>query len=224
MADEELLDQIDTILDDIDEFWAIDVTDELVYALILGYTAGLADSATYIAGLKGLSVGVSFDVTDPEVIKFLKEQAAEMVRSINNGTRFYLRQMISTGFQEGVSEENLVKNILQGLFDVSDFSENRVRSVTRFEITKAQSEGWIKQLNEVGVKTKIWISIGEDACEVCKENEAMGPQPVNAKTYLTVFGGEKTRGPPAHPNLERCHLGIPDDELDKIGMSVEWYT
>ena len=224
MADEELLDQIDEILDNIDEFWAISVTDDLVGAVILAYTAGLADAATYIAELKGISVGVSFNVVDPEVIEFLKEHAAEMVRNINKGTRFYLRSMIYTGFQEGVGEEDLVKTILEGLFDVSDFSENRVRSIARFEIAKAQTKGWIKQLDEVGVKTKTWITIGPDACEVCKENEAMGPQPVNSKNYLTVFKGEKTDGPPAHPNVERCHLGIPANELDKMGMTVEWYT
>lgn len=200
MPNEELLDSIDEILDDIEEFWAIDVTDDLVGALILAYTTGLIDSATHIAELKGIAVEVSFDVVDPEVIKFLEEHAAKMVRNVNKGTRFYLRSMITTGFKEGVSEENLINNILEGLFEEGDFSENRVRSISRFEINRAQSMGWVKQMKEVGVKQKQWFTIGKDACETCKENETMGPVPIDSKVFLTVFGGEKTGYTPAHPN------------------------
>lgn len=199
MPDNELADEINDLLDETEEFWAIDATDEVVDALTLAYTAGLAGAATHIAELKGISVGVSFNVTDPEVIEFLEEFAAEMVRNVNKGTKFYLRSMISTGFREGVSEDDLVKTIMDGLFTEGDFTENRVRSICRFEINQAQSRGWVKQMKEVGVKKKAWFTIGEDACEVCKANEAMGAVPIDSKPFDNVFG-EKTGNTPAHPN------------------------
>ena len=200
MAEEELLDEVDDLLDDSEEFWAIDVTDDLMLALNMGYLAGLEGAAKYIGELAGIGVEIAFDLVDPAVLEFIEERAAEMVRNVNRGTKHYLRSMIYNGVKEGIPEQDLIDGIFENLFQRSDFSEQRIRSITRFEIARAQTAGWEKQMDEVGLKSKRWVTIGEDACPVCKANEAMGPQPVNSKPYDNVFG-EKCEGPPAHPNL-----------------------
>lgn len=200
MPDDELMDRVDEILDGAEEFWAIDVTDELIDSLKMAYVDGLKGSAKYIGDLSGVALELTFDLVDPVALEFIEDRAAEMVRNVNKGTKHYLRTMIHSGVKEGIPEQELVDGIFKNLFQESDFSEERIRSITRFEIARAQSAAWEKQMDEVGLETKRWVTIGADACEVCKANEAMGPQPVNSKPFDNVFG-EKTGGPPAHPHL-----------------------
>jgi hypothetical protein len=191
--------------------------------LTLAYMDGLMGAAEYIGSLKGIQLQLSFNVVDPVVLEFIEEHAAEMVRNINKGTRYYLRSMIYGGVKEGIPEEDLIKGITENLFEESDFSEKRVRSIARFEIANAQTSGWEKQMEEVGLKSKQWSTIGKDACQTCLGNEAMGPQKVGSKVYDNVFG-EKTGGPPAHPNYCRCHLDAIPGEVDKLGEDVEFFT
>ena len=200
MVDEEFLDKIDELLEESEEFWAIYMADELVGALRMAYLDGLEGAAGYIGELAGVGVKITFDLVDPEVLDFIDERAAEMVRNVNEGTKHFLRTMIYNGVREGIPEQSLIDGIFENLFQESDFSEQRIRSITRFEIARAQSAAWEKQMDEVGLETKRWVTIGADACEVCKANEAMGPQPVRSKPYDNVFG-EKCGGPPAHPNF-----------------------
>lgn len=198
LSNEELLDKIDKLLEESEDFWAIDLTDDLGLALALAYADGLEAAATQIASLKGISIGVSFKVVDTIVLDFIKDHAAEMVRNINEGTKYYLRSMIYGGVREAIPIDNLVDAILENLFEDSDFSEGRIRSICNYEIAQAQTFGWIRQCEEVGIEQKQWSTIGEDACEICLANEAMGPQPLGSKPYDNVFG-EKCEGPPAHP-------------------------
>jgi len=200
VADEELWDRIEEILDDSEEFWTIDVSDELIAALTLAYLDGLEGAAEYIGQLAGVAIELAFDLVDPVALEFIQDRAAEMVRNVNRGTKHYLRTMIYNGLQDGIPEQDLIDGIFENLFEQSEFSEQRIRSITRFETARVQSAAWEKQMDEVGLETKRWVTIGADACEVCKANEAMGPQPVNSKTFDNVFG-EKCGGPPAHPNV-----------------------
>lgn len=218
----DLLNDIDKMLDS-EEFWAIDVSDEMVMALTLAYTDGLMGAAEYIGSLKGIQLQLSFKVVDPAVLEFIDEHAAEMVRNINKGTRYYLRSMIYGGVEEGIPEGDLINGIMENLFEESDFSEKRVRSIARFEIANAQTYGWEKQMEEVGLDHKQWSTIGKDACPVCPGNEAMGPQKVGSKPYDNVFG-EKVGGPPAHPNYCRCHLDAIPGEVDKLGDELSFFT
>ena len=196
----DLFEEVDKLLEDSEGFWEIELTDDLLEALREGYADGLRGAALYIGELSGVQVGVTFDVVDPDVLEFLESRGAEMVRNISKGTRHYLRSMIYNGVKEGIPEQDLIDGIFENLFQRSDFSEQRVRSITRFEIARAQTAGWEKQMDEVGLEHKRWVTIGADACIVCKGNEAMDPQPVDSKPYDNVFG-EKVGGPPAHPNL-----------------------
>ena len=201
MVDEqELLDRVYALLEESEEFWEIEITDDLIESLKMSYLDGLEGAASYIGDLTGVKVELVFDLVDPVALEFIEEHAAEMVRNVNNGTKSYLRTMIYNGVKEGIPEQSLIDGIFENLFQESDFSEQRIRSITRFEIARAQSSAWEKQMDEVGLKTKRWVTIGADACLVCQSNEAMGPQPVDSKPYDNVFG-EKTGGPPAHPNI-----------------------
>ena len=196
--EKELLDEIDKLLEEAEDFWAIDLTDDLVAALTLAYADGLEIAATQIASLQGISVGVSFEVLDPIVLDFIEEHAAEMVRNVNEGTKHYLRSMIYGGVEEAIPIDDLVDAIVENLFEDSDTSAGRIRSICNYEIARAQTFGWIKQCEEVEIKQKLWSTIGRDACSVCLSNEAMGSQPLKSKPYDNVFG-EKCEGPPAHP-------------------------
>jgi hypothetical protein len=42
--------------------------------------------------------------------------------------------------------------------------------------------------------------------------------------YETVFGPETAKGPPAHPNVDHCHIEFDEDELIAKAGTLEVWT
>ncbi len=51
-----------------------------------------------------------------------------------------------------------------------------------------------------------------DPCPVCEANIAMGFVPIDFM-YESVFGPADTLGPPAHPQVDHCHIVFDENEL-----------
>ena len=183
------------------------------------FTEGLRDTA---------ELSLSFDLVNWATLAEIDQFAVQLVTDVNDGTKYYMRRIISSAVEEGLSSPKIAKLIRDGasVQDIlkSDYTEdviakvqselkaltpNRVESIVNTEINRAESFGRLKQWQEMGLTKKFWRTFG-DACPICKRNEAAGLVEM-AHVYEDVFDG--TLAPPAHPQVCRCSIEFDEDEL-----------
>jgi hypothetical protein len=97
----------------------------------------------------------------------------------------------------------------------------RIRSIVTTELNRADTFGRLKQMKEVGLKLKRWITRLVDVCNLCIRNESYGSVPMDF-LYEDVFG--KTLGPPGHPATCHCQIGGDAEELSKLGVEPKYWT
>jgi len=252
---DDVLDVLERLLD-VDDWWmmtsdvasAIDLILRLAYeegATIaaetvqeLLYTEGLVDSPTII--------GLNFSLKNPETLAQLKRSAAQLVTRVNDGTKFYLKRIITHGVEEGLSSPSIAQMIKDGadaaqVLKEAGFSENvvhraqeeigamtdkRINSIVNTEIARAETEGRIGQWQQMGLTRKSWVHTGatgaDDPCPVCVANIERGFVPIDF-LYDSVFGEGTILGVPAHPNVCHCHIKFDENELmGKAGELEVW--
>lgn len=197
------------------------------------YTEGLRDQPSII--------GLSFNLKNKRTIKMLEKAAAEMVQQVNNGTKFYLKRIITAGVDEGLSSPAIAQMIREGAdvetvlsqagyrqqvidtvkAEVSNMTRNRTNSIVNTEINKAESEGRRLQWRSMGLTKKAWVHTGPDTpCRYCQANIDRGFIDIDMP-FKGVFG--EIQGPPAHPQVDHCHIGFDEAELmDKAGELEIW--
>lgn len=190
-------------------------------------TAEMIQNDLYGRGIVAApGVILSFDVTNDAVIQILNEMAAELVRNIDDGTKYYLRRMIVEGALNGWSVDRITEAIWNDLFGLSEeqaatLSESRIRSIVTTELNRADSAGRLEEMKKLGLKLKRWITRLIDVCTLCASNESYGSVPIDFE-YMDVFG--PTQHPPGHPTTCHCTLGADPDELEKIGSEPDYWT
>lgn len=216
------------------------LADTLASVYRAAFSNGASDGAQEIMQALGdTGFTLDFNLTNPRTLAQLEKKAALLVQRINEGTRFYLKRALVSGVEEGLSSPNIAQLIQDGagLDDIlkdggfldevaakvkaetESLTPARVESITNTEINRAESEGRLKQWDKMGLTRKAWRTYG-DACEICRGNEALGFVEM-AHVYEDVFDG--TQGPPAHPQVCRCHLEFDEAELmDKAGELTVW--
>lgn len=212
--------KLDDILNEQDWYCLPDIQDQLLDILRQAYSEGSLTAVQDIqqqmfeAGLADrltLPKEFQFILTNPSVIDLLDARAATLVQHVDSGTKYFLRQNILTGYDNGLSSEEIVDYIQANLFglkfkkDAGKLSESRIRSIVNTELNWADSRATLDQMTAVGLKTKGWITRGYDVCDICTQNEEQGFVPLDFE-YETVFDGETTQHPPAHPMTCHCNL------------------
>jgi hypothetical protein len=225
-----------SVLLDEDDFYNIgdeELLEEIMLILKLGYEDGLLGAAELVQSelhAKGVAksphLRISFNVVDESVIKLLLDHAAETVRLINEGTKYYLNRMIVEGVSLGMSVDQITDNIQRDLFGLPEeeagkLNRSRIRSIVTTEINRADTLGRLKQMKELGFKLKRWLTRKVDVCILCIKNESEGSVALDFE-YNDVFG--KTLGPPGHPSTCHCSIGADANELDSIGTTPEYWT
>lgn len=227
-------DELEKHLED-DEWWR--TASELEKARILriymtAFEVGLEDMALqiirslYEEGLRSepYLINVSFDLVNPVTIAELETRAADLVKWVDQGTKTFIKRIITSGVRQGLSSPKIAQGIREGqaaewilrqddfMDDVEqlirtglvEMSEARSNSIVNTEINRAENQGKHKQMNESGLTTKKWVHLGErgvtDAgnqhpCPVCDANEKLGFVPMDY-AYPTVFktGGVDGKG------------------------------
>jgi hypothetical protein len=226
---------LELLLEDMDELEISEeeVLQQIVEIYRIAYEEGLLALAEQVKERlfeQGLSDSpyfeIAFNLTNQGVLDFLTDKAAELVTNINDGTKFFLRKLISEGVERGMSSPEIVDMIQSQLFgldpeEASKLSESRIRSIVNTEINRAESNGRLEQMRKLGFTLKRWITRLIDVCSLCLRNEAEGSVPLDF-LYEDVFG--ETLTPPGHPSTCHCSLGADGDELENIGTDVEfWY-
>lgn len=249
--DQETLDKLEDLLNR-DRWWALpDGIDVSIFEIIKDsfaqgavVAAELIQQFLYEEGLADTpKIGIDFKLKNPETLAELESRAAQMVRRVNDGTKYYLKRIIAAGVDEGVSSQEIAERIREGqgvdeilrdsgLVDevieraraeIGGLSESRTASIVNTEINRAESEGRVKQWKETGLTRKRWEHTGSDVpCRVCQGNIAMGFVDMDF-LFNSVFGEGSIQSPPGHPGVCHCHVAFDEAELiDKAGELNVW--
>jgi hypothetical protein len=251
-VDKEALDELERLLEN-DRWWELppEVIAEVLEILNLAFSEGATIAAEmvqqflYEEGLVNSPdlIGFNFDLKNPVTINRLNTDAATMVRRVNDGTKFFLKRIITAGVDEGVSSQEIALRIQEGQSldkilkeselvakvtqrarqEIEGLSEKRIMSIVNTEINRAESEGRLEQWTKQNLTTKAWKHTGVDTpCPVCVGNIEMGLVPMDHK-FNSVFGEASVQTPPGHPNTCHCHLEFdPNELIAKAGELNAW--
>jgi len=177
-----------------------------------------------------LDPNMIFKLENEFVLRSIRNRAFEMVRDINEGTKYYLRRILVKSIREGLTEAEIVNRIKQGLDlqeilrdntfmqrlsegikrDLANLPQHRIERIVSYELATATNAGRIAQYRRMGLESKHWVHIGADVpCEICQSNIDVGVVPLDYQ-YQTVFGA--TESGAAHP-YEHCEVQYVGAEL-----------
>ena len=138
-----------------------------------------------------LGVSGSFDVSNPKVIKWIKERAGKLIKGIGDTPLDKLRKTLAEGVAIGEKIPSLSSRV-SAVYDEAKGS--RAIKIARTETSAASNNGALQAYDQSGVvKEKEWLHGGEE-CDICDSLEAEGPIPLHS----SFSGGFDA--PPAHPN------------------------
>jgi hypothetical protein len=247
-VDKLALEDLEKLLEN-DRWWELppEVVAQILEVLDLAFSEGATVAAEmvqqflYEEGLVSSPdlIGFNFDLKNPVTINRLNTDAAVMVRRVNDGTKFYLKRIITAGVDEGVSSQEIALRIQEGQGldtilkeselvakvtqrargEIEGLSSKRIESIVNTEINRAESEGRLEQWTKQGLTRKQWTHSGSDTpCKVCISNIEQGVVPMDHK-FNSVFGKETVLTSPGHPGV--CHCAIFFDEAELIAKAGE---
>lgn len=251
----EVLFELDALLKG-DEWWLLTpgVASGIDLILRLAYEEGATEAANVVQELlytEGLVaspdiIGLNFSLTNPTTLAQLEKSAAQLVTRVNEGTKFFLKRIITAGVEEGLSSPAIAQMIRDGVgveeilreagytegvvrqaqFEIGRMAEMRTNSIVNTEIARAETEGRVGQWDQMGLTRKAWMHTGpggvNDPCPVCVANIEMGFVPIDFM-YESVFGASSILGPPAHPQVDHCHIIFDENELvSRSGELEAW--
>jgi len=222
-ADEAANAAIEAILSGSDWWMAADLEAQIARALAQGYEDALVESAgelqgaLYQAGLAD-TANIGFaaaHVTDPDTIASLEAQAGSMIKNVDDGTKFFVKQTVLSGVKEGlgspeIARKLLIDNVRRGVIEKF---RGRALSIVNTEMNRAMSDGALAQQMHVGLKKKRWHNVPALACNVCVRNTGRGAIP-NASKFEAVWGS--CNAPPAHPTVCHCWITFDKPELSAL--------
>lgn len=213
--------RIDELLDR-EDWWKLplDLEDELLAILDELYVDGLNTEAGRLQSMRmgydtPAFMALAWDLQDARVRELIDAHGAEMVRNVDNGTKYYLRQMIKESVDEGLGITEAVERIQRDLFglpgkEASKFTRERIMSIVNYETNKAMSGAADILRRELGLSKKQWFTNNVSPCDICLDNQAKGVVDKNFQ-YDGVFG--PILYPPAHPRTCRCVVMASEAEV-----------
>lgn len=138
-----------------------------------------------------LGVEGSFNVTNPKVIKWIKDRAGYLIKEISNTTLENLRRTLTEGIEAGESIPNLAKRVSSVYEEAKDYRSVRI---ARTETIAASNQGALQAYDQSGVvEKKEWLTaIDERTCDECAALHGEV-----RKLHENFSGGVET--PPLHP-------------------------
>jgi SPP1 gp7 family putative phage head morphogenesis protein len=112
-----------------------------------------------------LGIAASWNVHNPESIKFLSNYTIRLAKQINGTTERTLRQIISDKIADGKTLREIRDDVQQALPDIT---RARAEMIARTETARAQEAGRHYQAQDAGAVRKVW-SADAACCEFCAE-------------------------------------------------------
>jgi len=139
---------------------------------------------------------LGFDITNPEVIKWIKKHTGESIKSILDTTFDALKRTLAEGVANGESIPDLAARVTEEYNQCKGYKAIRI---ARTETISSTNQGALQAYKQSGVvEKKEWL-ISADACDICIDIAAGGAVGINE----LFRGGFDV--PPAHPNC-RCSI------------------
>jgi len=121
-----------------------------------------------------LGVTGSFDILNPEVIKFIKKRAGLLIKSIGDTTLAKLKKTLELGVEAGESITNLAARISDVFVEAKGY---RATLIARTETIAASNSGAVEAYKQSGVvEKKEWLATMDD--RVRDEHAAMNGEVV----------------------------------------------
>lgn len=250
-VDQATLDELEALLES-DRWWSLpdDMLPGILESLIAAYSVGATIAAEMVQQFlyeEGLVdspniIGLNFQLKNPVTIGELNTGAAALVRHVNDGTKYYLKRIITAGVDEGVSSEEIALRIAEGAGvdeilkdsnlvakvtnrarqEIEGLSDKRIQSIVNTEINRAESEGRLAQWAKQGLTKKQLLHTGQDRpCSFCQAAIDEGIVDIDFG-YTNVFG-DKVQSCPLHPATDHCHMAFSEEELiAKAGELNVW--
>jgi plasmid stability protein len=165
-------------------------------------------------GLPLVGMGVDLEQVNERSVEWAKERAASLVTQIEENTRDMLRDTVAQAIEEGWGAPELAANISASI----GFSGDRASTIARTEIIASNNQGNLAAYKDAAAQginvLKEWL-LGDNPCEICEDNAADGPIPVDDE----FSSGDDA--PAAHPRCE-CSIGpVLSDETDNQDQEEE---
>jgi SPP1 gp7 family putative phage head morphogenesis protein len=174
-----------------------------------------------------LDLETGYDVAPPQVLRRLRDAAAELDSQINLREKGVLKDVLERAFAEGLSvvqTRDLLKETFAEGFHSVDKDGNVVRrtptdtwatTVARTELADAANQGTMELYAEAGVQRVEWIA--SDSVNVCPECEAADGEVVDLGED---FPEVDVDAPPAHANCV-CTTAPADEDLGSFRGTEE---
>jgi len=146
---------------------------------IMKFTEVVLPRITQIVKINGeaaaAELGIAFDVTNPKVVKWIKERGGMLIKSISDTTLEKLKKTLAEGIANGESIPNLASRI-SGVYD--EAKESRSVLIARTETITASNSGSYQAYKQSGVvEKKEWLATMDD--RVRDEHAAMNGEVVD---------------------------------------------
>jgi len=149
--------------------------------------------------LDELDLGTAFDISNPRIKQWLEDYSFKFAENLEATSIEKLRSILETGFEEGKSIPEIMKDITQ-YFDAWD--RYRAEIISRTETSRASNEAAIEAYEQSGVvKEKEWLT-APDCCDICAELD--GEVVALEDTFFDDDYGDGM-APPRHVNC-RCSV------------------
>lgn len=127
------------------------------------------------AAMAELGVEIAFDITNPKVIKWIKDRCGLLIKSISDTTLEKLKRVLAEGVANGESIPDLASRI-SGVYDEAKGS--RAVKIARTETINASNSGALEAYKQSGVvEKKEWLATMDD--RVRDEHAAMNGEVVD---------------------------------------------
>lgn len=138
-----------------------------------------------------IGAGVSFDITSPVAVEYIKTRALEYSKLVTEETAKLVADTLSQGFLEGETEIELSKRVATVFDQARDFRTDRIaRTETGRAANSAAQEGY----RQSGVQKKAWLSSRDPAVRLShleadrKYSEEGDPGPIGLEEFFEIEG------------------------------------
>lgn len=121
---------------------------------LTNYIKGHIEEATK----KGVdSIGVDWSTVDDDALAAIKKRV-DKVTQINTTLKIELREMVSKAIEQGLSNQELTKQIISGFREKMTNAKGRAKTIARTEVNSAYSDGRFAAMSSTDPIGKKWIS------------------------------------------------------------------
>jgi len=104
---------------------------------------------------QGEDISATFDLTDPEVVRWLEEYGGVFVAHVTESTMTAIGELLTQAYEEGITVQELSKRIAEKF---ADFTKARSMTIARTEIGNCVNAGANAGFGQAGATHKSWIA------------------------------------------------------------------